>query len=394
MITDDEVMRLFERADPAGVDDVASVSDAAGYLDALRTRSSHVTIIEIPPAPTGPPRRRRWRIVTAAAAAVVTIVGGALVLAARDDAREPEPGQTPVATEAPEQPANAAAEEVVSGFLEAYGAFDVDRALAYLADDADISPLLKSVGKVDVEGRQDEFRLVVSWLEAQGYKQVLDTRPQGRTLACEEQGSSASQTTLRCEFAFHLLGSREIGLGPFGGSYFDLTVRDGEITRASTYWETAEFSPQLWEPFASWVSLAHPDDAAVMYVDETHSGARLTEESIPLWELHTGEYAGSGRSYIARADAICGAAHQRVREEGGPEFYNESWGRILDEALTELRAVPPPEAVRARFDEAYALVEQLADAMMISDTNPSLVDLLHQIEGVPGMQECTFHGPR
>lgn len=222
--------------------------------------------------------------------------------------------------------------------------------MAYLADDADISPLLKSVGAMGQEGGRDEFRLLVSWLEAQGYKQILDTRPQGRTLACEEQGSSASRATLRCEFAFHLLRSDEVGLGPFSGSYFDFTVRDGEIIRASTYWETAEFSPQLWEPFASWVSLAHPEDAAVMYVDETHSGARLTDESIRLWALHTGEYAGSGRSYIARADAICRAAHQRVREEGGPEFYNESWGRILDEALTELRAVPPPEAVRARFD--------------------------------------------
>jgi hypothetical protein len=394
VITDDEVMRLFERSDPARVDDVASVSDGAGYLDARRTRSSHVTIIEIPPTPTGPPRRHRWRIATAAAAAVVLIVGGALVLAARDNSREPEPDQRPVATEAPEKPANAAAEEVVAGFLEAYGAFDVDRAMAYLADDAEISPLLKSVGATGQAGGRDEFRLLVSWLEAEGYKQILDTRPQGRTVACDEQGSSASRATLRCEFAFHLLRSDEVGLGPFKGSYFDFTVRDGEIIRASTYWETAEFSPQLWEPFANWVSLAHPEDAAVMYVDETHSGARLTDESIPLWELHTGEYAGSGRSYIARADAICGAAHQRVREEGGPEFYNESWGRILDEALTELRAVPPPEAVRARFDEAYALVEQLADGMMNSDTNPNLVDVLHQIEGAPGMQECTFHGPR
>jgi hypothetical protein len=213
------------------------------------------------------------------------------------------------------------------------------------------------------------------------------------SLLPEEQGSSASRATLRCEFAFHLLRSDEVGLGPFSGSYFDFTVRDGEIIRASTYWETAEFFPQLWEPFASWVSLAHPDDAAVMYVDETHSGARLIDESIALRALHTGEYAGSGRSYIARADAISGAAHQRVREEGGPEFYSESWGRILDEALTELRAVPPPEAVRARFDEAYALVEQLSDGMMNSDTNPNLADVLHQIEGAPGMQECTFHGP-
>jgi hypothetical protein len=33
-----------------------------------------------------------------------------------------------------------------------------------------------------------------------------------------------------------------------------------------------------------------PEDAAVMYEDETYSGARLTEESIRLWERHTGGY--------------------------------------------------------------------------------------------------------
>jgi hypothetical protein len=33
VITDDEVMRLFERADPARVKDPAPVIDATGYLD-------------------------------------------------------------------------------------------------------------------------------------------------------------------------------------------------------------------------------------------------------------------------------------------------------------------------------------------------------------------------
>ena len=35
---------------------------------------------------------------------------------------------------------------------------------------------------------------------------------------------------------------------------------------------------------------SHPEDAAVMYSDETHSGVRLTEESIGLWERHTRRY--------------------------------------------------------------------------------------------------------
>lgn len=104
MITDDEVMRLFERADPARADDTAPVIDAAGHLDALRTRTSYVTTTAIAPTPAGPTSRHRWRIVTAAAAAVVLIVGSALMLAARDDATEPGTDEAPVAAEGPQSP--------------------------------------------------------------------------------------------------------------------------------------------------------------------------------------------------------------------------------------------------------------------------------------------------
>jgi hypothetical protein len=46
----------------------------------------------------------------------------------------------------------------------------------------------------------------------------------------------------------------------------------------------------MWEPFAGWVSKAHPEDAAVMYTDGTYSLARLTEESIRLWDQRSREY--------------------------------------------------------------------------------------------------------
>jgi hypothetical protein len=199
-----------------------------------------------------------------------------------------------------------------------------------------------------------------------------------------------------------LLRSDEIGLGSFSGSYFDLTVRDGEIARASQHWAVGEFSPQVWEPFARWVSREYPDDAAVMYRDRNYSGVRLTEESVRLWEQRSGQYAAAGVSYIARAREICEAAAQRVGElqrigeEGASEFYDESWGRVLGEALTELRALPPPDAVRTPFDRAYALVEQFADSMTRSDTGAStnFMEVLHEIEGLPGMRACTFYGPR
>jgi hypothetical protein len=177
---------------------------------------------------------------------------------------------------------DASAEEVATRFIEAYGAFDAERAISYLAEDADISGLMTSVGAQSVEGTLEEFRLLISFLEAQGYKQMLNS--------CEELGSSASGTSLRCTFDYHAIRSDEIGLGPFSGSNFLITVREGKIVRAVKTFAIEEFSPQMWEPFADWVSTNYPEDAAAMYEDETYSGARLTEESIRLWERHTAGY--------------------------------------------------------------------------------------------------------
>jgi hypothetical protein len=38
------------------------------------------------------------------------------------------------------------------------------------------------------------------------------------------------------------------------------------------------------------VSEAYPDDAAAMYEDGTHTGVRLSEESVRLWRRHVNEY--------------------------------------------------------------------------------------------------------
>ena len=126
----------------------------------------------------------------------------------------------------------------------------------------------------------DDFRLFVAWHEAVGYKQMLHP--------CERVGNATSFTELRCPFDVHSLRSDEIGLGPYSGSYFALTVRDGEIVQASWTLEITEFSPQVWEPFEGWVRTAYPEDAAIMY------GPEHTEESIQLWEQRTREYVEEG----------------------------------------------------------------------------------------------------
>ena len=203
------------------------------------------------------------------ATAVALVMIGTLMGCAGEEA--PGTDQTPAA-EAQESTRYAKAEEVATGFLEAYGALDAGRAMTYLADDASIASM----------GAEDDLGLLLSFLAAQGYKQILGP--------CEELVSGSFGTDLRCAFDFHAIRSDEIGRGPFSGSSFDLTVRDGKVVEASQDWNTDKFSHQMWEPFNDWVSTAHPKDAAVMYTDGC-CNARLTEKSIRLWERRTQEYA-------------------------------------------------------------------------------------------------------
>jgi hypothetical protein len=210
---------------------------------------------------------------------VLLIVVGAVALAARDDTNTPVTDEPPVATAAPQT-----AEEVARGFVEAYGAFDADRALSYLADDADITGLIDWFTSDEMQGTRDELRLVISLQQAQHLQQMLDS--------CSELSSSVTGTSVRCTFDFQALRSDELGLGPFSGNYFNLTVRDGRIVRASYHDGAEPFSPQVWEPFASWMEANHPQDAAIIF-SSGGNGARLTQDAIPLWEQRTQEYVES-----------------------------------------------------------------------------------------------------
>lgn len=175
------------------------------------------------------------------------------------------------------------AEEIAMSFVEAYGAFDAEEAITYLAPDATILELIGSIGAHrGVQGTPGELPLLISLLRAEGYRQSLNS--------CEAQGDSATGTMVHCTFDFHLFGSDQIGFGPYGGSSFDLTVLDGEIVRAAAAFEVEEFSREMWEPFDAWVSEAYPDDATAMYEDDTHTGVRLSEESVRLWKRHVREY--------------------------------------------------------------------------------------------------------
>jgi len=218
-------------------------------------------------------QRRRFGAIAVAAAIGVAVL--LLVLVTR-----PGESSAPVGDEggAIVHPVDPSAVDVATGFVEAYGAFDAETAISYLADGADVSV---AGGAGGVGEALDEWPLNLSWWKAIGYEQMLDP--------CEVTGSSAAGTSVRCTLDYQSFGSEKIGRGPFTGSYWDLTVRDGQIVSGSQYCEIANFSPQMWEPFARWVSKTYPKDVAVMYANNL-SDYRLTQKSIRLWEQHTKDY--------------------------------------------------------------------------------------------------------
>ncbi|MDH4111310.1 MAG: hypothetical protein OEV60_01345 [Actinomycetota bacterium] len=217
---------------------------------------------------------RRRRIGAFAVAAAIGVAAVVLLWTMR-----PAQDATTPANEAPAvNPLGASPVDIATGFVEAYGGFDAERAIAYLAEGADVSVVGGAYG---AGGSPEEWPLNLSWWHATGYRQILDS--------CEETGSSAAGTQVRCTLAYHNLGSERIGRGPFSGSYWDVTVLDGQIVSGSQNCEIEKFSPQMWEPFAEWVSTTYPKDAAVMYTSGLDDYI-LTRESIRLWGTHTKEY--------------------------------------------------------------------------------------------------------
>jgi hypothetical protein len=213
----------------------------------------------------------RRRLLIGAAAVVLLLIGALIIFQSRQEA--------PVVTQAPEDPT--AAVETATAFLDAYRAFDLEQAAAYLTADANLSGLW---------GGQEDWRLANSFMEAAGVKLLLDS--------CEAGDSTAAGTEVRCSYAYHAIRSDEIGLGPFSGSWFFLTVQEGKIVSAlmSHEFRANGFSAQMWEPFAMWVAENHPEDAAIMYEDwPTATQEALTDESIALWEQHSQEYADDVR---------------------------------------------------------------------------------------------------
>jgi hypothetical protein len=218
-------------------------------------------------------RQRRRRIAAGVVGIAVFVAAVWVVTTAGSFDRTTTPADKPTVN-----PADTA-KEVALGFLDAYAAFDAQKAMTYVADDFDLRGVLNVAHQVPAN--TEGLSLKLSLLQALSYEQTVTS--------CEA-AAFGSDTSVVCDYVFHALGSDQIGRGPFTGNSYVFTVRDGAIVRAGEARNLDKFFRQMWWPFAEWVSSTYPKDAAAMYLHGPRSVARFSLESIRLWEQHTRDY--------------------------------------------------------------------------------------------------------
>ena len=185
--------------------------------------------------------------------------------------------EAPVARgDATETALGAAPEEIARGFLDAYGDYDAERAMTYLTDDAIAS----------IAFTPEELALTLAMMEAHRWKQTIT--------GCEQQGDSPDGVTIRCTFDLHLLGSDQLGLGPYSDNYWDLTIRDGRIV-VHVAWSsrsTPTESPRCSTPSPSGSPPSTPTTSTPCS-RRTRRMFRLTEDSVRLWAQRVPEYVAA-----------------------------------------------------------------------------------------------------
>jgi hypothetical protein len=334
--------------------------------------------------------RKRRRVTLAVAASVVTAVAVIVAGGWLGVNKAVHPVQKP------DQPAGVARE-----FLDAVGRFDADTAISYLTKDADVT------GDFIVAGSDaaEQLRLTLAHDRAEGYKQTIKDCVQVGTSA---PGWMVAGPSVSCAFDMQSTRSGEIGFDPYTGNAWRLTVREGKIVWAhqSIPYGTDGYLEQIARPFATWMSVNHPDDMLTMYLDKKGWEVRYTEDSNRLWKQRSAEYVAVVKqnpaayldqpevaAYVAKLDSICAAAQARVKnkiqaipQQNQPAAI-EARARIMRETMPKLRALPLPEAVRWPYEgRAFPLMEQFYDPHNVQPPESSA----RQIQQIPGLNKCIF----
>jgi hypothetical protein len=235
--------------------------------EAMNTTNTDERLVELLEETEAADRRRSRR--TLIGAVVATAAVTALVFWATThggDRAEPQPA-VPISPK-----------QVATQYLKALAVYDIPRAESYLSGDSDLR--LWDDAPTDLHG----------WRAAQAWNQAVEFEMEPGP--CQEDATLDPTTTaFRCPYVFEGLGSTELGLGPYHGSTYLITVQDGLVVAASDQFAygTNGYSKEIWEPFTAWITENYPQHVDVMYTDGGGTQA-TTDESIMLWHQHLIQY--------------------------------------------------------------------------------------------------------
>jgi hypothetical protein len=208
--------------------------------------------------------RRRWVAGGIAAAAVAAVTVGITVSSWNigEDPSSPPIAQAPDST----RTGNLAAAE---GFAAAFVDHDPAAAASYLAS-----------------GEEPWLGWEAAWQrdEAWGIEYLMDP--------CTKADTSFSDSTyFTCPYAMHMLGSREVGEGPFRHNTLQVNVSDGKVRYADNTmpFETNGMA-QHFDAVHAWVAKNHPNDKSFLFQDEQNVRPSDWPRWTRLWKQYIREY--------------------------------------------------------------------------------------------------------
>ena len=250
MITDDQVIALFAKANPVPSLDLLDPIEPVtpGRLEDQSERSRDMTELKTTPKQDGVKRGSGW-LVPVLAVTVIAVVALAIILTRDDGVASPE--------------------SVANAYMEARENLDADAALALFAPNAEVNE----------EGFDfSQMSALFTWYEASHWNWTPGQCP---------ISSGREETLARCSYEFENDWTRALEHAPIAGE-IQILISDGEITRLNSFLDTTQFG-DVWESFLGWISANHPDDFDKMLVSGGTSPL-IDDNSIALWEQYTAEF--------------------------------------------------------------------------------------------------------
>ncbi len=208
-------------------------------------------------APVRTRRSFRWRPLLAGGMAVVALV--TLMLLPWNDGRNVLDALWPSST------------DVVNQYMEARNAYDSERALALMSEDA----FLLDVHRMT----REELDLGFESLRVYGMQFV--------TFDCVNR---AGTTLVRCSYQMDSRLSEIVGFPPVDGR-IEFLVEKGHITSLVHDFNFADYAPTVFEPYIEWLEAEHPGAREQLFVvDDGVVTPILTDSSLALAERYLDEY--------------------------------------------------------------------------------------------------------